>query len=1216
MKHTVLLVILLITNIYVIFPQNLLDEKALEKEKLYKSLMEALQNPEKVYKLSLAKNDLTELPEKIKSLKNLQVLYIWRNNLKTLPTWIKDLKNLTELSCGSNLFTTFPDELFELPHLKKITCNDSKEFSVIPKSIQKAKNLESLVIAGTSLKEIPKEIAQLPNLKYLYLSYNQIKYLPEEIGNLTGLEILEIQHNPLQKIPTVLEKLQNLKELNLSECGLSAVPDFIFKLKNLQVLKLDENNLKELPTFISQLQKLETLKLYQNQIEFLPKELAQINTLKLIDCRKNKIKAIPQELSNKKGLEIRDDRQNLANLKTDNMNFEQLFKAIKDFASNKNIPKAIELAQFTQKKAEKEEKNGFKSENYTKAFLMEVFLYLIQDEEEKFNTLFQKAQKLQAKHDLHEPTFLEFLKEMRDLSKEKNNKQRQKSIIFYIEEILTQQKEKDWLALYSNAQNISDIFEKEKDFKNAEKYILKADSFAILYKKTEKGKSFAESAWKTYMANFYNRNEKYAIANQIYENIKQQLKIKIEASREKDSFSTPKTQYKNILKMQYMMYYKIKKYDSAAVYCKELAEFLEKSSVSEDNIEYTNLLEDLVILYDKDLDYKNAIPYIEKLKNIREKLYGKKNKKYKYFLNYLAFAYNNIEKYEQAEPLYREEAQNTLEEIEEQLPSLNEKEKMKLLDEYTSNFEFYTSFAINYHQKKPEIFGWLYDIQLATKGLLLNSSLRMRKQILESNNENLKTKFKKWLDKKDELSKVYQMSFEERKLQDISVQKLEKELNDLEKEISIASELFAKNTHKQRFTWRDVQKKLKKNEAAVEIYRLEKWRQRVNEGIFYVVLIIKPDTKNYPEYVLIEGGSFFDNGFEDKYLKRYNNRIKNKQEDEHSYKIYWQPIADKLKGIKKVYFSPDGVYNQLSMNALWNPETKKFLIDEVDIQLVNTTKDLLTQNNNSKNNKIKEAVLIGFPDYNGELKNENPTKKQNTDTNLENILKNNTKQRFLSENNITELPGTKIEVDNLENILKKSNIQTQKFTEQQATESLIKNLKSPQILHIATHGFFLENIAKQRGGERSFAGFSQDKIIENPLLRAGLLLAGAKHIFMGKNIKNQEDGVLTAMEACNLELDNTDLVVLSACETGLGEVKNGEGVYGLQRAFTSAGAKSILMSLWTVSDEATQELMNYFYQNWITKKINKKEAFIKAQKELRKKYPEPYYWAAFVLVGE
>ena len=184
-----------------------------------------------------------------------------------------------------------------------------------------------------------------------------------------------------------------------------------------------------------------------------------------------------------------------------------------------------------------------------------------------------------------------------------------------------------------------------------------------------------------------------------------------------------------------------------------------------------------------------------------------------------------------------------------------------------------------------------------------------------------------------------------------------------------------------------------------------------------------------------------------------------------------------------------------------------------------------------------------------------------------------------------------------------------------ATETEIKKLNNPQVLHIATHGFFLANLPTPKENERGFAGMESKKVAENPLLRSGLLFAGAKHAFAEVQKKdNEEDGVLTAYEAMSLDLDQTDIVVMSACETGLGVSSNGEGVYGLQRAFQVAGAKSVLMSLWTVADNSTQELMVLFYENWLSGKTPR-EAFKQAQLSLRKKYPQPYHWGAFVLVG-
>jgi CHAT domain-containing protein len=147
---------------------------------------------------------------------------------------------------------------------------------------------------------------------------------------------------------------------------------------------------------------------------------------------------------------------------------------------------------------------------------------------------------------------------------------------------------------------------------------------------------------------------------------------------------------------------------------------------------------------------------------------------------------------------------------------------------------------------------------------------------------------------------------------------------------------------------------------------------------------------------------------------------------------------------------------------------------------------------------------------------------------------------------------------------------------------------------------------------------NQNKAIDNPLLRSGLYLNNAGDVVDQAKISSSGqvgEGVLTAYEAMNLNLNATDLVVLSACETGRGEVQVGEGVYGLQRAFQIAGAKAVIMSLFKVSDSATQELMNIFYRNWISKGMDKRKAFIEAKKEMMKTKPQPLYWGSFVMVG-
>jgi len=194
------------------------------------------------------------------------------------------------------------------------------------------------------------------------------------------------------------------------------------------------------------------------------------------------------------------------------------------------------------------------------------------------------------------------------------------------------------------------------------------------------------------------------------------------------------------------------------------------------------------------------------------------------------------------------------------------------------------------------------------------------------------------------------------------------------------------------------------------------------------------------------------------------------------------------------------------------------------------------------------------------------------------------------------------------------------LTETAATEAAIKKLlnqsNSPSIVHLSTHGFFYPNIKKEQDNMLSL---SQEKNVfkysEDPMIRAGLLLAGANETW-GKDIapSSSEDGILTAKEISNLNLRNTELVVLSACETGLGEINGSEGVYGLQRAFKMAGAKNLLMSLWKVPDEATQELMTAFYTNWLSEKMTLHDAFQTAQQTMRAKYADPYMWAGFILI--
>lgn len=565
-------------------------------------------------------------------------------------------------------------------------------------------------------------------------------------------------------------------------------------------------------------------------------------------------------------------------------------------------------------------------------------------------------------------------------------------------------------------------------------------------------------------------------------------------------------------------------------------------------------------------------------------------------------------------------------------PSFSDEEKEAFFNTIKPGIEEFQSFATVRYAENPTIAGNLFDHQLATKALLLNSSAKWKQRIKTSGDKKLFLKFTEWENLQNQLAGLVQSTEEEDRQ---AIDSLKSIAEKLEKELSLRSESFAQLTDKHQATWQEVQQQLKPREAAVEIIRIKKFGiQRtftdtsdpakpryfspgLTDSAQYVALIVKPGQKR-PEMVLLENGL----EMEGNQFKFYKSCIRQQLEDKESYNAFWKRIGDKLKGIKTVYFSPDGVYLKLNLNTLKNQTTNKFLLEEIDIRLVTVTRDLIPEGKKEPFNTL--AYLIGFPSYYHDFPSKTPSATKKTTAN-ESVQRTNQ----MLENMLIDLPGTKLEVENIGKILSMEGWEVKSFMEGMALEESLKEIYKPRLLHIATHGYFLDK------GEET-----------NPLFRSGLMLSGSgTSLKMGKP-EEKEDGILTAFEAMNLNLDNTDLVVLSACETGLGEVKNGEGVYGLQRAFKVAGAKSIMMSLWKVDDEATQELMGSFYKNWLsptqphrggganTKALavkgppsttadksgdlggRKRAAFLAAQKELKAKYTNPYYWGAFVLVGE
>ncbi|MGD0341722.1 MAG: CHAT domain-containing protein, partial [Bacteroidales bacterium] len=519
-------------------------------------------------------------------------------------------------------------------------------------------------------------------------------------------------------------------------------------------------------------------------------------------------------------------------------------------------------------------------------------------------------------------------------------------------------------------------------------------------------------------------------------------------------------------------------------------------------------------------------------------------------------------------------------------------------------FENFYSFSLKRKKDDPGITKIVFNNVVKNKGLLLKSSTAMRTAVLNSNDTALISKYEKWIDIKREISKLYSTEISERKG---NPEDLEQQANSIEKDLVRESQIFNDFQKVQNLTWESVKNSLKHGEAAIEFIHFAESPGR--DSIIYCALLITPQSKQ-PEMVQLfnEKDLEFILGTNRSNNLLYINGIygTNENTNEKLYRLIWQPLEKCLKGVKTIYYSPDGLLHKISFAALGKGKNI-YLCDNYALNRLSTTGKVVTH----EDYRIDKDLTAGI--YGG----------------IEYSADSATRQIW------QYLPGTKNEADKINQIFASRKLKTDYFSGKSATERSFKQLftsvrqnQKPEILHIATHGFFYpdpevsineekkDTTAKEkplvfRGGSSGF-GLWQFVKNKNPLMRSGLVFSGANNVWNQKYAGEGEDGVLTAQEVTQLDLQKTQLVVLSACETGLGDIRSSEGVYGLQRAFKMAGVKYLIMSLWQVPDEATSEFMAQFYEKLLlTKNIQK--SFNETQLKMRKKY-DPYCWAAFVLI--
>ena len=492
--------------------------------------------------------------------------------------------------------------------------------------------------------------------------------------------------------------------------------------------------------------------------------------------------------------------------------------------------------------------------------------------------------------------------------------------------------------------------------------------------------------------------------------------------------------------------------------------------------------------------------------------------------------------------------------------------------------------------------GVIYDNLLYSKGLLLRTTNELYDRLSKTGNQHALNLYHSMLNTKALMIKETDQS--KIKLLQHRCDSIDKILVDFvgQKESFSTTEI----------SWKEIQNELKDSDIAIEFYCIpniiisDKYIDSRTEGNIYCAAILKNGYK-YPQIIKLITSKELEMLIEESpygSVELYN-------------KI-WKPLISELKGVTNVYFSADRELHKVALESLMNEEGCS--VNSLwNIYRLSSTRELVRKKSEIQ---LKHYALFGGLNYNAEIEEIEDNLSRNG---LRSVSsgQNRNDSIPLSRWGMRYLPGTKVEVESIQNELQQNNsIITNLYTGLDGTEELLKSLSSKDVnvIHLATHGYFWNKSEANEQKGISALVKNKDKNT-SALLRSGILMSGANHALKGDALpKNMEDGIATAQEISNLNYRTVDLVVLSACQSALGDV-NGEGVYGLQRGLKLAGVKSMLMTLWPVDDQATQMLMVEFYKNFLNGETKAKSLF-KAQQYVKSQpgFEDPEYWAGFVLL--
>jgi CHAT domain-containing protein len=588
--------------------------------------------------------------------------------------------------------------------------------------------------------------------------------------------------------------------------------------------------------------------------------------------------------------------------------------------------------------------------------------------------------------------------------------------------------------------------------------------------------------------------------------------------------------------------------------------------------------------------------------------------------------------YAQAQASFQRAFDLLLHQFQNNFTYMTEKDRLSFMDTVSALFQEYFRFVSRYHEKDPQLVGSMYDVLLWQKGFIASSVASMRRQIEASGDQEALKLLAELASKRTQLAALLNTIPPDRAEWRKQVDQLRAESDALEKELVEKSSSFAQQKRLERATWQQVRDALKPGEAAVEFARFNADDPKQPTLSDYVALVVTSETRDEPRFIplgdskQIEGDAVtsFERSTQTRGFVEPSKAAS--LPGAQAYEFIVKPLEPALVGKTRVYLSPDGILNQIPIGVIPAPDGK-LLMERYDLRLMSSTKDILRE---PAAPGPKAALLVGDPMFSLTAEQQaaavrrlssHPTGAHAGTAALEQANQSLDLARDLARGTtLPPLPGTGAEVMAIAGLMQSDGWKATAYTQELALKQIVEQAGSERVIHLATHGFFLPDEEKQpatpaRSEPRHAA-------LEDPMLRSGLYFSGANRTLAGRPTPaGLDNGVLTALEAGNLNLTGTELVVLSACNTGQGDVHNGEGVFGLRRALQEAGAQDVMMSLWSVPDKETLELMKIFYSKWLSG-TEKHEALKQAQLEMRERVKQehdgkdlPYYWGAFVMVG-